>query len=138
MNEQFHPINYDVILMINTIHFFYKNTDQLFININRVRKKNSVVVVKFLNRDFLDNFDRIIKFDTNFVERKPNNRIKYSYSHVHTEPQVEYVYSEAEIIDMFYSNCFEVLDICHFYKKGDISWENYLSCFSVIVFRSFT
>ena len=136
MNELFYPINFDVILLINSIHFCYKNIQQLFANINKIRKQNTIVIVKFLNRDFLDNFDEIIKYDTNFVKKLPNNMIKYYYSHVHKVPQTEYVFSDIELIDLFYNNHFEVKDIFHFHKNNDKSWENYLNSFSIIIFKS--
>jgi len=136
MNEDFYPINYDVILIINTIHLCYKNIGQLFINIKKIKKQNTIIIVKFLNRDLLDHFGKLVTYDTNFVKRLPNNMIKYYYSHVHNVPQTEYVFSEKEITDIFYTYLFEVKDVFHFYKKNDISWENYLNCFSVLVFRS--
>ena len=136
LNESFNPINYDIILIINSIHFAYENIDLLIQNINKISKSNTKIIIKFLNKTFFNPRNDTITHNLNFVKMISNNQIRYYYSHCHNEPITEYVFSDSEIIGLFGKHSWKLEKQYDFVKNCDKveTWEDYMNCFSILIF----
>ena len=127
---------HDIILIINSIHFAYKCLPNLIFNINKVAKQNSYIIIKFLNKTLINKLDKkIIINNTNFVRLIKENQIKYYYSHCHKTPVLENIFSDNEIIFEFSKNSWTFYKQYNFLKNYNSTWENYLNCFSIIIFK---
>ena len=136
LNETFNPINYDIILIINSIHFAYENIDLFIQNINKISKTNTKIIIKFLNKTFLKNSNDIITHNLNFVKMISNNMIRYYYSHCHNQPITEYIFSDNEIIELFCKYSWKLETQFDFVKNCDKveTWDEYMNCFSILIF----
>lgn len=128
----------DVILMINTIHYC-TDIDELVTNLSYVSKKNTIMVVKFLNMDLLKKIiykpEKSIVCGSNFVKFISDNTIKYYYSGRFLEPRTETVFSGKWLSELLSRHGWVLDTQKNFLINTEPAWENYIDCFSLFVFR---
>ena len=136
--QNIYIIDIDVICMVNTIHYCY-DFDTLVQNLKHVSQKNTVLVVKFLNGDLLKKLipepEKTVVYGSNFVKFVSNNTIKYYYSGRFLEPRTEYIVSGIELVEDLVRNGWKLETQSDFLKDTEPTWDNYIDCFSLLVFR---
>ena len=102
--------SYDNIVMINSIHNIYCNEEENIKNINRLAKKECIMIIKYLDWEMLRKINKnTIINNSNFVRViEPLQTITYYYSNIHNEPITEHVYTTKRLKN----NVFKLE--CHF------------------------
>ena len=137
--NKYNNYNFEVILSINSIHYLLNsNNDILFYNINKYTKKNSLFIIKFLDKDLLDMLLKKNKYISNgssFVRSYDESKIKIYYDWVHTKPMIETLYSKNDLETIFNKYGWKLKE----YNKMELNntmsdWDNYFKCFSTLIF----
>lgn len=132
---------YDIILSLISIHNAYNNIHIMLKNINSVSKKGTLVIIHFLELEKLNSVftlhSNYISNGSNYVNKIDNNTIKYYYSHCHTTPIVETVFSLEEIEKHFKLYGWSIFLYNSNFNKANktFPWDMYLNCFSTICFQ---
>ena len=137
--KKYNNYKFEVILSNNSIHYLLNsNHDMLFNNINNYTQKDSVFIIKFLNKDLLDvimNKNKYINNGSSFVRWCDDSKIKIYYDWVHTKPMIETMYSKNDFETIFNKYGWKLKE----YNKTELNntmsdWDNYFMCFSTITF----
>ena len=137
--KKYNNYKFEVILSNNSIHYLLNsNHDMLFNNINKYTQKNSLFIIKFLDKDLLDiilNKTNYISNGSSFVRRCDYSKIKIYYNWVHTKPMIETMYSKNDLETIFNKYGWKLKE----YNKTELNnnitdWDNYFRCFSTITF----
>jgi hypothetical protein len=105
--------------------------------VNKITEKNSTMIIKFLDRDILNNLlslGETITEKSNFVRfYGSTKKIKYYYSHAHHNPIIENIYSKEDILKIVGKNWKIKEYINYDHIRYITAWENYFRSFSVLV-----
>ena len=134
-NDKFKEKPFSSILSINSIHYMLNS--HLLENINKFTCTGSQFIIKFLDKSLLNKIlDSYISWNSSFVRKISDDKIKIYYDWCHNSPIEEKVYSRAEIEAIFNKYGWQT----SFFKaetkldKWETDWEKYFKCFSTIVF----
>ena len=137
--KKYNNYKFEVIVAINSIHYLLNsNHDMLFYNINKYTKKNSLFVVKFLDKDLLNILLKKNKYISNgssFVRGCDDSKIKIYYDWIHTDSISENIYSKNDLETIFNKYGWKLKE----YNKNELNktmtdWDNYFMCFSTLIF----
>ena len=136
---KYNNYKFEVILSNNSIHYLLNsNHEILFHNINKYTQKNSLFIIKFLDKELLDlvlNKKQYISNGSSFVRIYDKSKIKIYYDWVHNEPIIETTYTKNDLETIYnkYGWKLKIYNTNNL-NKDMTNWDNYFRCFSTITF----
>ena len=99
---------YDTIIMLNTIHNAFKDKESLFnfkLNIENFSKKNSFLVVRYLDRNNLNKLfvdtNLITHGNGSYIRKINQSQIKIYFTWCHNKSMIETVIDKSTLLNCF-------------------------------------
>jgi hypothetical protein len=137
--KKYNNYKFEFILSNNSIHYLLNsNHVMLFHNINKYTQKDSLFIIKFLDKTLLDvimNKNKYISNGSSFVRGYDDSKIKIYYDWTHTKPIIEDTYTKNDLETIFNKYGWKLKIYNNNSLNKDMSdWDNYFRCFSTITF----
>lgn len=137
--KKYNNYKFEVILSNNSIHYLLNsNHAMLFHNINKYTQKDSLFIIKFLDKELLDiilNDTSYISNGCSFVRCYDDSKIKIYYDWTHAKPIIENIYTKYDLETIFNKYGWKLKIYNNNSLNKNISnWENYFRCFSNLTF----
>ena len=137
-----HLINtkYDSIILLNTIHNCFPNYKEFKENINIFSKKNTRIIIRYLDRNTFNNTfnsDKNIQLNNfGYIRKLEYNMINIKFNWCHNIGSIEYLVSKEDLNNLF-ENFIIIYEEPKYITKNK-NFENiekYLSCFKTIIYE---
>ena len=129
---------FDTIVMLNTIHnCFPNNYKNLAENIGKFAKKDSIIVVRYLDKDLLhNNFnDDFIELNNyGFIKKDNNDFINIYFNWCHNKQKKEYLVGKSDLNKIF-NNCEIIYEENKILNNNLTNIEKYFNSFKTIIFK---
>jgi hypothetical protein len=128
---------FDTIVMLNTIHnSFPNNYDNLKGNISKFAQKDTIIVVRYLDKDLLhSNFiEDYIDLNSFGYLKKNNDNVTIYYNWCHNKQKTEYLVGKSDLMKIF--NTSEIIYEENKILNNDLTnIEKYFNSFKTIIFK---
>ena len=129
---------FDTIVMLNTIHnCFPINHIHLKKNITKFAKKDSIIVLRYLDKELLNNNfneDFIELNNYGFIKKDNNDFINIYFNWCHNKQKKEYLVGKSDLNKIF-NNCEIIYEENKILNNNLTNIEKYFNSFKTIIFK---